>query len=166
MPPLLNFVFDNGNRFIADVEKQKAVAVWSPPEGGLDGNYLRRLRGIGYKAVVITAKGLGDLERCLLESHSVRPPHLGKKDQPGSGKLRVYQFPPDLAIHLDTLPADAKGLVLWVIEGKVLSLQELEYLATLPDMIPKLKVVVEVGSDNKMRWQGLADTVSKMAEGR
>jgi len=157
--PLLNFVPDNGARFIAEVEKHSAVAVWAPPEGGLEGNYLRRLRGVGYRTLVLTARGLGDLERYLVEAHGVRPAHLGKKDK------RVYALPPELSLHLDTLPNDAKGLVLWLIEGKVLSLQELDYLVKLPTVVPKLKVVVELGSDYGMRWQALAEAVSKMAAG-
>lgn len=158
--PLLNFVPDNGSRFLAEVEKYSAVALWTPPEGGLDGNYLRRLKGEGYRALVLTAKGLGDLERFLLEGHGIRPAHLGKKEK------RVYILPPELALHLDSLPASAKGLVLWIIEGKVLSLQELDYLVKLPALVPKLKVVVEVGSAYKIRWQALDEAVSKMAEGR
>ncbi|BAC91711.1 NAD(P)H-quinone oxidoreductase subunit N [Gloeobacter violaceus] len=158
--PLLNLVLDNGSRFVADVEKHSSIALWAPPEGGIEGNYQRRLRGIGYRTQIITAKGLGDISRFLLESHGVRPAHLGKKDK------RVFTLPPELAIYMDTLPASAKGFVLWIIEGKVLSLFELESLVGLPAAVPKLKVIVEVGSDYNIRWMPLEQAVSKMAEGR
>lgn len=154
------FLIDNGSSFVRDVEKNGAVAMWVTPEGGAEGNYQRRLRGAGYKTLHMTAKGLGDLERFLLETHGVRPAHLGKKDK------RVYDLPPELALQMDQLPDGARGLVLWLIEGKVLSLQELDYLAELPAQVSKLKIVIEVGSDFKVRWKPLREAVSNIAEGR
>ncbi|AGY57865.1 NAD(P)H-quinone oxidoreductase subunit N [Gloeobacter kilaueensis] len=157
--PLLNLVPDNGTRFVAAVEKQGALALWFPPEGGLEGNYQRRLRGAGYRTQLLSARGLGDLSRFLLESHGVRPAHLGKKEK------RVFDLPPELAIYMDNLPPSARGFVLWLIEGKVLSLAELEYLSMLPAAVAKLKIVIELGSDRGIRWLPLAEAVSKMAEG-
>ncbi len=158
--PLFNFVPDNGSRFVKAVESDGAIAVWAPPEGGIEGNYERRLRGIGYRTLLMSAKGLGDISRFLLESHGVRPAHLGKKEK------RVLAAPPEIAIHLGTLSPTAKGLVLWIIDGRVLSLQELEYLAGMPAAVPRLKVVVEVGSDFNWRFEPLAQAVSRMTEER
>ncbi|KAG6631018.1 NAD(P)H-quinone oxidoreductase subunit N-like isoform X1 [Carya illinoinensis] len=43
--------------------------------------------------------------------------HLGK--QP----IARWYFPPEVDYRLDALPPDAKGLVVWIIEAKVLSMQ-------------------------------------------
>jgi NAD(P)H-quinone oxidoreductase subunit N len=37
--------------------------------------------------------------------------------------------------------------VLWIIEGHILSNQEVEYLASLPSIEPRVKVVLERGGD-------------------
>lgn len=145
-----------GGKLIRDLEKSGALGVYVPLEGGFEGRYRRRLRAAGYPALNITARGLGDLAMYLTGVHGVRPPHLGKKSS-GSGAAVGYRYflPPIVTTHLEQLPPKAKGLLLWIIEGHILSAQELEYLATLPDINPKVKVVVEVGGDRCFRWTPL-----------
>lgn len=142
-----------GKPFIRELEKMGALAVYAPLEGGFEGRYLRRLRATGYIALSITARGLGDLSMYLTGVHGVRPPHLGKKD------VRTYFIPPIVNYNLEQLPAKSKGMVLWIIEGQMLSSQEIEYLTVLPTLEPQVKVVVEMGGDRYFRWTPLKDTL-------
>lgn len=150
-----------GNGLIRDLEKFGSVGVYVPLEGGFEGRYQRRLRAAGYVTLHITARGLGDLAAYLTGVHGVRPPHLGKKST-GSGAAvgQVYYLPPLVNSHLEQLPPKSKGLVLWIIEGHILSDQEVEFLATLPSLEPRVKVVVERGGDRTFRWQPLVQTFS------
>lgn len=143
-----------GNKLIRDLEKSGALGVYVPPEGGFEGRYRRRLRAAGYTNLHITARGLGDVAAYLTGVHGVRPPHLGKKD------IRVYYVPPLVNYHLEQLPSGAKGLVLWIIEGHMLSNQEVEFLANLPSLEPRVKVVLERGGDRVFRWMPLKETLS------
>lgn len=68
-----------GNTLIRDLEKNGALGVYVPLEGGFEGRYRRRLRAAGYITLHITARGLGDLAAYLTGVHGVRPPHLGQK---------------------------------------------------------------------------------------
>lgn len=150
-----------GNQLLRDLEKSGALGVYVPLEGGFEGRYQRRLRGAGYTALNITARGLGDVAMYLTGVHGVRPPHLGKKSL-GSGAAvgYVYYVPPIVNTQLEQLPPKSKGLLLWIIEGHILSSQEVEYLASLPQMEPRLKVVVEMGGDRFFRWMPLKDTLA------
>ncbi|MBE9052291.1 NAD(P)H-quinone oxidoreductase subunit N [Nostocales cyanobacterium LEGE 11386] len=150
-----------GNAFIRDLEKFGSLGVYVPLEGGFEGRYRRRLRAAGYVALHMTARGLGDVAAYLTGVHGVRPPHLGKKST-GSGAAvgYVYYVPPIVTYHLEQLPPKSKGLVLWMIEGNILSDQEVEFLATLPSWEPRVKVVIERGGDRAFRWQPLKDTYS------
>lgn len=149
-----------GNSFIRDLEKSGALAVYMPLEGGFEGRYRRRLRAAGYKAFCLTAKGLGDLAAYLTDIHGVRPPHLGKKNIGQSAAVGyVYHVPPIVNYQLEQLPAKSKGLVLWIIEGSILSRQEADYLTRLPQQEPRVKVVVEMGGDRAFRWTSLKETV-------
>lgn len=143
-----------GNKLIRDLEKSGALGVYVPPEGGFEGRYRRRLRAAGYINLHITARGLGDVAAYLTGVHGVRPPHLGKKD------IRVYYVPPVVNYHLEQLPSGSKGLLLWIIEGHMLSNQEVEFLANLPSLEPRLKVVLERGGDRVFRWMPLKETLS------
>ena len=143
-----------GNQLIRDLEKVGALGIYVPPEGGYEGRYRRRLRTAGYVTLHITARGLGDLAAYLTSVHGVRPPHLGKKE------IRVYYLPPLVNYHLEQLPPQSKGLVLWIIEGHTLSNQEVEYLASLPSLIPRVKVALERGGDRSFRWMPLKETLS------
>ena len=146
-----------GNSFIRDLEKSGSLAMYVPLEGGFEGRYRRRLRAVGYDSLCLSAKGLGDLSAYLTGIHGVRPAHLGKKD------IRVCYLPPVVSYQLEHLPPKSKGLVLWLIEGNILSRQEIEYLTTLPQQEPRVKVAVEIGGDRYFRWKSLKDTLSGSA---
>jgi NAD(P)H-quinone oxidoreductase subunit N len=97
----------------------------------------------------ISARGLGDLATYLTGVHGVRPAHVGKKE------IRTYFIPPMLDTYLDRLQPTSKGLVLWIVDGQVLSNQELAYLAELPTIEPRVKVVIELGGDRQFSWKPL-----------
>ncbi len=143
-----------GYQFVKDLEAAGALALFVPPEGGFEGRYQRRLRSKGYTTLHMSAPGLGDLAAYLTQEHGIRPAHTGKEN------IRVYFQPPLVTYHLENLPPKAKGLVLWLIDGKRLSKQEFAYLAQLTQTLPKLKVVVEVGGDRSVRWEPLANWVA------
>ncbi|MFN5923537.1 MAG: NAD(P)H-quinone oxidoreductase subunit N, partial [Pseudanabaena sp.] len=86
--------------------------------------------------------------------HGVRPSHLGKTE------IRTYFIPPAIQFRLNSLPAKSKGLVVWLIEGKYLSKQELETLSQIPDRDPRVKIVIETGSDRQVTWQSLKQAVA------
>lgn len=138
-----------GKTFIRDLEQAGALGVYAPLEGGYEGRYQRRLRATGYESMQISARGLGDLSAYLTTIHGVRPAHLGKKD------IRTYFIPPMLAAHLAHLLPTSKGLVLWIVDGQVLSSQELAYLTELPTIEPRVKVVIELGGDRQFSWKPL-----------
>ncbi|MBD2690397.1 NAD(P)H-quinone oxidoreductase subunit N [Anabaena catenula] len=149
-----------GNGLIRDLEKFGALGVYVPLEGGYEGRYRRRLRAAGYINLHMTARGLGDVAAYLTKVHGVRPPHLGKKST-GSGAAvgEVYYLPPIISYQLEQLPPKSKGLLLWIIEGHILSDQEVEYLANLPKLEPRVKVVIERGGDRSFRWTPLEKTL-------
>ena len=150
-----------GKKMIRDLEKSGALGVYVPLEGGFEGRYRRRLRAAGYNTVHITARGLGDLSAYLTQVHGIRPPHLGKKDiGQGAAVGYVYYVPPLVNYQLEQLPPNSKGLVLWIIEGHILSNQEVEFLANLPSIEPRVKIVLERGGDRYFRWQPLKETLS------
>ena len=143
-----------GRQLIKDLEKFGALGLYVPLEGGYEGRYQRRLRATGYVTLHISARGLGDLSAYLTGVHGVRPAHLGKKD------IRVYYLPPLVSYHLEQLSPQSKGLVLWIIEGHLLSNQEVEFLTTLPSIEPRVKVALERGGDRTFRWMPLQETLS------
>jgi NAD(P)H-quinone oxidoreductase subunit N len=140
-----------GKKFIRDLEQNGALAMYVPLEGGFEGRYQRRVRAAGYQTLNLSARGLGDLAAYLTGVHGVRPAHLGKKE------VRTYFIPPIALSQLEQLPPKSKGLVLWLIDGIVLSNQELSYLTELPKIEPRVKVVVEVGGDREVTWNPLKD---------
>ncbi|MFQ4142358.1 NAD(P)H-quinone oxidoreductase subunit N [Chlorogloeopsis sp. ULAP02] len=149
-----------GNTLIRDLEKHGALGVYVPLEGGFEGRYRRRLRAAGYVTLHMTAKGLGDVSAYLTGVHGVRPPHLGKKSTAnGAAVGYVYYVPPIVNYQLEQLPPKSKGLVLWIIEGHILSDEEVEYLANLPKLEPRVKVVIERGGDRTFRWMPLEKTL-------
>jgi NAD(P)H-quinone oxidoreductase subunit N len=149
-----------GKPFIKDLESNGAIAVRMPLEGGFEGRYERRLKATGYETMNLTARGLGDISSYLTAVHGVRPAHLGKKSL-GSGAAVGYTYfiPPMLTYRLETMAPKAKGMVLWLIEGHILSRQELAYLVSLPTIEPRVKVVVEVGGDRAFSWEPLANLI-------
>ena len=153
-------LFTTGKSFIRDLEKLGALGLYVPLEGGFEGRYQRRLRAAGYLTVHITARGLGDLGAYLMGVHGVRPPHLGKKNIGQDAAVgSVYYVPPIASYQLETLPPKSKGLALWIIEGQILSRQEVEYLVNLPKLEPRIKVVLEMGGDRFFRWKPLQDSL-------
>ena len=150
-----------GKSFIRALEKNAALGLYMPLEGGAEGRYQRRLRAYGYHTVNFSARGLGDLAAYLTRVHGVRPPHLGKKTIGQDAAVGdIYYVPPIATYELSSLPADAKGLVLWILEGTILSRQEIQYLIDLTKDEPKIKVVLEMGGDRYVNWKPLADTLA------
>jgi NAD(P)H-quinone oxidoreductase subunit N len=148
-----------GKSFIRDLEKSGALAAYAPLEGGFEGRYQRRLRGAGYNLLSITARGLGDVSAYLTGIHGIRPPHLGKKNIGQEAAVgTIYYLPPLVSSQLAHLSPKSKGLVLWIIEGVILSRNELTYLANLPQQLPRLKIVIELGGERYFRWQPLLET--------
>ena len=148
------------NKFTRDLEKAGALAVQMPLEGGHEGRYRRRVRTAGYECVHMTARGLGDLSAFLLDVHGVRPPHLGKKNMDDSATGDRYYIPPIISYRLQSLPANSKGLLLWLIEGHILSNEEVEFLVTLPEIEPRVKVVLEMGGERYFNWFPLKEAVA------
>jgi NAD(P)H-quinone oxidoreductase subunit N len=147
-----------GKSFLRSLEKSGALGVYAPLEGGFEGRYQRRLRGAGYKSLSITARGLGDLSAYLTDVHGVRPPHLGKKNIGQEAAVGPVNYVPGIASYqLASLPPKSKGLVLWIIEGFVLSRSEKQYLINLTKVEPRLKIVLELGGDRYFRFSPLAD---------
>ena len=145
-----------GKGFIRDLEKSGALGIFTPLEGGSEGRYERRLRLNGYDSFSLTAKGLGDIEAYLTKVHGVSVPHLGKKNIGQEAAVGPKYFVPPVASYkLDNLSTKSKGLILWIIEGHVLSRDELEYLTNLPHQEPRIKVVVELGGERYFRWESL-----------
>ncbi|MDB9524615.1 NAD(P)H-quinone oxidoreductase subunit N [Oscillatoria sp. CS-180] len=150
-----------GKKFIRDLETSGALAVRAPLEGGFEGRYQRRLRAAGYESINLTVKGLGDLSAYLTDVHGVRPAHLGKKTIGQSAAVGYrYYIPPVVNYRLEQLPQKAKGLVLWLIEGNILSQQEIAYLTQLPTAMPNVKVVLEMGGDRVFSWQPLKNELA------
>ncbi|MBW4440129.1 MAG: NAD(P)H-quinone oxidoreductase subunit N [Plectolyngbya sp. WJT66-NPBG17] len=150
-----------GGQLIKDLETHGAIAAYVPLEGGFEGRYRRRIRASGYKSLSITARGLGDVAAYLTQVHGVRPAHIGKKSN-GSGAAVGYTYfvPPIVTTQIAELPPKSKGLLLWIIEGHILSSQEIEYLANLPKIEPRVKVVVEVGGERYFRWTPLTQVIA------
>ncbi len=150
-----------GKSFIRAVEDAGAVAVYAPLEGGFEGRYQRRLRAKGYLTQTITARGLGNPAAYLMGVHGVRPAHLGKKTIGQSAMVGLRYFvPPMAAYDLESIPAEFKGLVLWILEGSILSRQELAYLVDLPQQEPRIKIAIEMGGERYFRWQPLRELLA------
>ncbi|MBD2450411.1 NAD(P)H-quinone oxidoreductase subunit N [Nostoc sp. FACHB-152] len=150
-----------GNALIRDLQKFGALGVYVPLEGGFEGRYRRRLRAAGYITLHMSARGLGDVAAYLTGIHGVRPAHLGKKNSSnGAAVGNVLYLPPIVNYQLEQLPPKSKGLVLWIIEGHILSDQEVDFLAGLPNQEPRVKVVVERGGDRAFTWKPLTATFS------
>ncbi|KFK27356.1 nad h-quinone oxidoreductase subunit n [Arabis alpina] len=145
-------------RWLADVEEHKAIAIYTPHEGGYEGRYLNRLKNEGYYFLDISARGLGDPETTLLNAYPVCPAHLGK--QP----IARWYYPPEVDYRLSALPPSAKGLVVWVLEAKVLSKSELQFLALLPSLRPNVRVIAECGNWRKFMWKPLAEIANLAAQ--
>ena len=152
MPFLLS-----GRGFRQDLEKAGALALFVPLEGGAETRLLRRMRAAGYQAQMTSARGLGDPEAYLLQLHGVRPPHLGHQSVGrGAAVGEVQRVMPQLGSLLE----GTKPILLWFIEGQVLSSAELASLLALCRKEPRLKMVVEIGGSRSLRWQPLEQLVA------
>jgi NAD(P)H-quinone oxidoreductase subunit N len=150
-----------GGKFSRDLEKSGALAVYVPLEGGFEGRYQRRLRSFGYESVHLSARSLGDPAMYLTGVHGVRPAHLGKKTIGNEAAVgSVHYIPPILSYRLGTLPPKSKGVLLWLIEGHILSSQELAYFVNLPQQDPRIKVVIEMGGDRAFSWKPLSQLLA------
>ena len=149
MPLLLT-----GRGFRRDLEECGCVAMHVPLEGGAETRLLRRLRAAGYRTHLTSARGLGDPEIYLLRKHGFRPPHLGHQSVGrGAAVGEVQQVMPQLFdFALDDSP-----VVLWLLEGQVLSRSELLTLCDLTNREPRLRVVVEMGGARSLRWQPMRE---------
>jgi NAD(P)H-quinone oxidoreductase subunit N len=150
-------LFVTGKKFIREVETSGAVGVYVPLEGGFEGRYKRRLRAAGYATMFVSAPGLGDLASYLTGVHGVRPPHVGKN------AIRSYFLPPFVSYHLENLPPKAKGLVLWLYDGRRLAQEELAYLSSLTQSEPRLKIVIELGGARDFEWKPLTAVLAAAA---
>ena len=129
------------------------MAVYSPLEGGAETRLLRRLRAAGYRTQITSARGLGDPEVFLFQKHGIRPPHLGHQSVGrGAAVGEVQEVMPQLGEAL----LGNKPVVLWLLEGQVLSRSELLSLCDLCRREPRLKIVVEMGGARSLRWQPLS----------
>ncbi|WP_413166624.1 NAD(P)H-quinone oxidoreductase subunit N [Capilliphycus salinus ALCB114379] len=150
-----------GGKLIRDLETHGALALYVPLEGGFEGRYRRRLRAAGYTTYSLSARGLGDVSAYLTGVHGVRPPHLGKKSSGNDAAVgNVYYVPPIVNYQLEQLPAKSKGLVLWIIEGQILSSQEIDFLTQLPTQEPRVKIAIEMGGDRYFRYQPLKEILA------
>ena len=147
MPLLLS-----GKGFRRELEACGCIAIHIPLEGGSETRLLRRLRAAGYRTQIASARGLGDPEVFLMKLHGVRPPHLGHQSVGRNGALgEVQQVIPQLS----ELLINDKPVVLWLIEGQVLSHSELLALSDLCKREPRLKIVVEMGGARSLKWQSM-----------
>ena len=145
MPLLLS-----GRGFRRDLDACGCVAINVRLEGGAETRLLRRLRAAGYRTQLSSARGLGDPEVFLFQTHGIRPPHLGHHRVGRSAAVgEVQQVMPQLA----ELLAGEAPVVLWLLEGQVLSRSELFSLCDLCRREPRLRVVVEMGGARQLSWQ-------------
>ena len=54
-------------------------------------------------------------------------------------------------------------VLLWLLEGQVLSTGELQALINLTEREPRLKIVVEMGGARTLRWQPLSSVLTAAA---
>jgi len=152
MPLLLS-----GRGFKQELERCGALAVFAPLEGGAETRLLRRMRAAGYRAQLTSARGLGDPEAYLFSLHGVRPPHLGHQSVGrGAAVGEVQRVMPQLGALLE----GNAPVLLWLLEGQVLSKAELSSLLALTRREPRFKLVVEMGGARELRWQPLEQLVA------
>ncbi|KAI4306312.1 hypothetical protein L6164_029599 [Bauhinia variegata] len=91
---------------------------------------------------------------------AIYSPHLlvsDTKAHVGKQPIARWYFPPEVDYRLEALPPNAKGLLVWIIEAKVLSKAELQFLALLPTLRPKVRVIAECGNWRKLVWKPLKE---------
>ncbi len=93
-----------------------------------------------------------------MQLHGIRPPHLGHQSVGRNGALgEVQQVMPQLG----ELFVGNKPVVLWLLEGQVLSNSELLALTNLCKREPRLKIVIEMGGARSLKWQPMIDHLKK-----
>ena len=91
-----------------------------------------------------------------MQLHGVRPPHLGHQSVGrGAAVGEVQRVMPQLGVLLD----GEAPVVLWILEGQVLSNAELASLVALARREPRLRLVVEMGGARALRWRPLEQLV-------
>jgi NAD(P)H-quinone oxidoreductase subunit N len=91
-----------------------------------------------------------------MQLHGIRPPHLGHQSVGrGAAVGEVQMVMPLLGPQL----AGEGPVLLWLLEGQVLTGSELAALGDLCRREPRLKVVVEMGGARALRWQPLEELV-------
>jgi len=145
MPLLLS-----GRGFRRELEAEGCMAIHAPLEGGAETRLLRRLRAAGYRTHLTSARGLGDPEIFLFQKHGVRPPHLGHQSVGRGAAVGEVQ---EVMPLLGELMLGDQPVVLWLLEGQVLSRSELLSLCALCRREPRLKIVVEMGGSRYLRWE-------------
>lgn len=152
MPLLLS-----GRGFRRDLENAGALALFVPLEGGAETRLLRRLRAAGYRSQILSARGLGDPEAFLFRLHGIRPPHLGHQSVGrGAAVGEVQRVFPLLGPQLE----GDTPILLWLLEGQVLSSTELQALCALCRRDPRLRIVVEMGGARSLRWIPLEEVLA------
>ena len=153
MPLLLS-----GQKFRTDLESFGCLAILSPLEGGAETRLLRRLRASVYQTQITSARGLGDPIVFLTQLHGIRPPHLGHQNVGRNGALgEVQQVIP----QLNGLLVEEKPLVLWLLEGQILSKSELLAINNLCKKEPRIKIVIEMGGARSITWQPLNEFINR-----
>ena len=153
MPLLLS-----GQKFRTDLESSGCLAILTPLEGGAETRLLRRLRASGYLTQITSARGLGDPVVFLTQLHGIRPPHLGHQNIGRNGALgEVQQVIP----QLNELLVEDNPLVLWLLEGQVLSKSELLAINNLCKKEPRIKIVIEMGGARSIKWQPLNEFINR-----
>jgi NAD(P)H-quinone oxidoreductase subunit N len=112
------------------------------------------MRASGYHTELCSVRGLGDPEVFLLGLHGIRPPHLGhqrvgREAAVGEVQMVMPQLGPALA--------STKPVLLWLLEGQVLSAAERNSLIGLCKRQSQLHLVVEMGGSRNLRWQPLQE---------
>ena len=150
-------LFLSGRNFRHELDSCGCMAIHVPLEGGAETRLLRRLRSAGYRTRITSARGLGDPEVFLLRKHGIRPPHLGHQNVGLAAAVgQVQEVMPQLGdLLLGTSP-----IVLWLLEGQVLSHSELLALCKLCGREPRMRIVVEMGGSRQLRWQSMLSFLS------
>ncbi|KAK8930957.1 hypothetical protein KSP39_PZI016357 [Platanthera zijinensis] len=90
-------------RWLEDVEKHKALVVYSPNEGGYEGRYLTRLCYQGYYFLDLSARDLGDPESTLIKIHPICPGY--SREDNNEWKIEViYGYHNHGFVHLEAHP--------------------------------------------------------------
>ena len=62
--------------------------------------------------------------------------------------------------QLNELLVENKPLILWLLEGQVLSNSELLSINNLCQKEPRIKIVIEMGGARSIKWQPLNEFIS------